>query len=227
MCGRFTLTAPADIIADLFEVAALPPIAPHYNIAPTQDVLAVRADADGAREAVMLRWGLIPYWADDRSIGSRLVNARSETAAEKPAFRDAFERRRCLVVADGFFEWKPVNRHKQPYWIRLADGAVFGMAGLWERWRDEEGEWLQTCTVLTTGPNELVAPLHDRMPVIVPPAQHATWLDPDTGARDLQKLLCPFPAEEMTATAVSTRVNSVAHDDPGCVEPVQVQGSLL
>lgn len=228
MCGRFTLTAPASVVQDLFEVQRLPGLDARYNIAPTQDVLAIRDDEDGAREALLMRWGLIPHWAEDKSIGSRLINARAETAADKPAFRHSFENRRCLIAADGFIEWKRQGKQKQPFWMQLADGGPFGFAGLWTRWRDEEADaWLQSCTILTTSPNELVAPVHNRMPVIVAPKDHATWLSSETSLDALDGLLGPFPAEQMKSTAVSTRVNSVANDDEACLQPTQTQGQLL
>jgi putative SOS response-associated peptidase YedK len=226
MCGRFTLTSADDLIRDLFELKSLPSLEPRYNIAPTQEVLAVRS-ADEGREALLLRWGLVPQWADDTSIGSRLINARSETVASKPAFRDAFRQRRCLVVADGFIEWQASQGRKQPYHVRMKDGSPFGFAGLWERWRDEDGQWLQTCTILTTEPNELVEPIHDRMPVILPTALHERWLDTRTSPAGLTELLGPFPAAAMEAVAVSTRVNSVRNDDPACLERTEIQGTLL
>lgn len=228
MCGRFTLSAPADQIRDLFAVRDLPTtFGAHYNVAPTQDVLAVRMSDDRERSAELMRWGLVPSWADDPKIGSRMINARSETAASKPAFRDAFQSRRCLIAADGFLEWKKMQGRKQPFHIQLKDGGPFGFAGLWERWRAEDGEWLISCTILTSGPNELVESIHDRMPVIVHRADHELWLSPEAKRHDLQPLLQPYPADQMKATAVSTRVNSVANDDPTCLEPVEIQGELL
>lgn len=226
MCGRFTLTAAEHVILDLFEIQTLPPQTARYNVAPTQDVLAVRTGED-AREAAMLRWGLIPHWAKDKAIGSRMINARAETVAEKPAYREAFAQRRCLVVADGFIEWQRQGKKKQPFHIRLRSGLPFGFAGLWDRWRDEDGQWLQTCTVLTTEPNDLVAPVHDRMPVIVPQNAHERWLDPSSDRGSLKELFAPFPSDLMESVAVSTRVNSVAHDDPSCLDAVEVQGALF
>lgn len=233
MCGRFTLTAPADQIIDLFELQRLPEIEAHYNIAPTQDVLTIRRPGEEAdperdvREAELMRWGLIPHWADDRSIGNRLINARSETVHEKSAFRDAFDKRRCLIAADGFIEWKSVQGRKQPYHVRLRDRGPFGFAGLWERWRDEDGKWLTTCTILTTEPNELVENVHDRMPVIVHPADHELWLSPVAKADDLKAVFTPYPADELEMVAVNPRVNSVANDDPECLERVETQGDLF
>lgn len=227
MCGRFTMTSTTEQIIDLFATGSVPNVEPHYNVAPTQDVLAARLNEDGEREAVAMRWGLVPFWADDPKIGSRMINARSESVHTKPAFREAFERRRCLVAADGFFEWRREGKQKQPYWIRLSSEEPFAFAGLWERWRAPDGDRLETCTILTTKPNELVRPLHDRMPVILHRADHALWLDADAGREAVARLFEPFPAEEMKAIAVSARVNSVTNDDPGCVEPVETQGSLL
>ncbi|MDX1747003.1 MAG: SOS response-associated peptidase, partial [Halobacteriales archaeon] len=220
-------------IVDLFAVPKLPDIEPHYNIAPTQDVLTIRRprDADDeagdVREAIMTRWGLIPIWADDRSIGNKLINARSETVHEKSAFRDAFERRRCLIVADGFLEWKKMQGRKQPFHIQLKDGGPFGFAGLWERWRDEDDEWVISSTILTTRPNDRVEEIHDRMPVIVHSADHELWLEPHARPEDLEGIFEPYPADEMSFTPVNPRINNVAHDDPACLEPVEVQGSLF
>lgn len=227
MCGRFTLTSPAAQIQELFEVKSLPELQPRYNVAPTQDVLAVRLDEDGAREAMMMRWGLVPYWAEDLSIGSRMINARSETVQSKSAFKDAFERRRCLVAADGFFEWKKQGAIRQPYLIRMKDHRPFGLAGLWDRWKNEDGEWVISCTILTTAPNELVEPLHDRMPVILHREEHEEWLDPRASTKHLREVLGPYEAAQMEAVAVSTRVNNVVNDDAACLEPVESQGELI
>lgn len=226
MCGRFTLTSPGDQIQELFEVKQLPNLEPHYNVAPTDPVLAVRLDDDDARSAEMMRWGLIPFWADDPKIGARMINARSETVHEKPAFRDAFKSRRCLIAADGFLEWKKMQGRKQPFHFTLSEGGPFGFAGLWERWRDEDGEWLISCTILTTDANELIAPLHDRMPVLVHPEDHELWLDTRATHDDLEDLFEPFPSDEMSGYPVSTRVNSVKNDDPECLERVEIQGDL-
>jgi putative SOS response-associated peptidase YedK len=197
-------------------------MAPRFNIAPTQEVAIVRELDGGAREIALVSWGLIPVWAKERAIGNRLINARGETLAEKPAFRDGYKRRRCLVLADGFYEWQKVAGGKQPWAIRAKSREPFGMAGLWSRWKDPAtGESVDSCTIVTTAPNELLAPIHDRMPVIVPPAARALWLDPAPGdpAR-LGALLVPLPAGEMEAFAVSKRVNSPANDDPRCLEPL-------
>ncbi len=221
MCGRYTLTAPGDAIVDAFELAATPQLPARYNIAPTQEVAAVRLPRGGGeRELVNLRWGLVPSWASDPSMGNRMINARAETVAEKPAFRSAFRRQRCLVLSDGYYEWKKLpDGSKQPYYIRLKGGRPFAFAGLWERWA-KEGEPLETCTLLTTAPNELSAAIHDRMPVILPAAAQALWLDPKASREQLEPLLTAYPAEEMEAWPVSRFVNSPANDGPRCIEPV-------
>jgi len=227
MCGRFTLSNPdAEQLAAQFGVAALPDLRPRYNIAPTQPVAAVRRAAGKAiREMALLRWGLVPAWAKDPTIGVRLINARAETAAEKPSFRVAFRRRRCLIVADGFYEWQKQQSGKQPYYIRLRGGRLFAFAGLWERWTGPDGQEIESCTLLTTAPNDLLRPIHKRMPVILHPDDYALWLDPAVGDRQrLQPLLRPYPAAEMEAYPVSRRVNNPRNDDPRCIEPYQAGG---
>jgi len=196
--------------------AAAPPL---FNIAPTQTVAAVRAGTGGERELCQLRWGLIPSWADDAAIGSRLINARAETVATKPAFRQAFKSRRCLVVANGFYEWQKTGRRKQPFYIRLKDDRPFGFAGVWERW-SKAGQPVESCTIITTEANELVSPIHDRMPVIVPPEAYDLWLSPDTAEIErLQSLLRPYRAGEMTAYPVGTQVNGPSYSAPDCIRP--------
>jgi putative SOS response-associated peptidase YedK len=218
MCGRFTLAAPAAEIADFFEVDARLNLRPRYNIAPTQEIPVVRAKEEG-RELALLRWGLVPAWAKDPAIGNRMINARAESVAEKPAFRAAFKARRCLVPADGFYEWQRAGKRKQPFYIRRKDRAPFAFAGLYERWHDRaESESLETFAIITTEPNSLMAPIHNRMPVIIPEEAYDRWLDPEeTGDPDL---LVPYPEEELTAYPISTWVNSPAHDDERCIEPV-------
>jgi putative SOS response-associated peptidase YedK len=224
MCGRFTLTAPAETVATQFELPDVPAMEPRYNIAPTQPVVAVRLDAEsGTRDLAMLHWGLIPFWAKDPQIGARMINARSETVAEKPAFRNAFRRRRCLVVGDGFYEWQKVQGGKQPHYIRLRDGSPFAFAGLWERWQGPDERVVESCTLLTTTPNELIRPLHNRMPVLLAPEQYAVWLDTEEqDSEALRALLGPYPAAAMEAYPVSRWVNSPAHDDPQCIAPLGV-----
>jgi putative SOS response-associated peptidase YedK len=220
MCGRFTLTTKAEILADWFHVANVAALAPRYNIPPSAQVLAVRQLPDNERELVALRWGLIPHWAKDPSVGNRLANARAESAAEKPSFRESFRRRRCLIPADGFYEWKRAAGRKEPYYIRLRDGHPIGFAGLWDRWRNPDGEPIESCTVLTTDANELVRALHDRMPVIVDPKDYAAWLDPNLQEPgSLQHMLRPFRADQMIAFPVSRRVNDPRNEAPDCIEP--------
>lgn len=228
MCGRYSITQPVEAIQRVFCVSERPNLPPRYNVAPTQDVPAVRRGEDGERHLALLRWGLIPFWADDASIGSRMINARAESAAQKNAFRTAFRRRRCLIVADGFYEWqKPATKggRKQPYRVTLTDGGLFAFAGLWESWREPaSGETVESCAILTTDANEDLAQIHERMPVILDPAGYDTWLDPDTDPADAQALLSPYPAERLTAYPVPTRVNAVANDDPGVIEPLRDMG---
>ncbi|MDH3284290.1 MAG: SOS response-associated peptidase [Acidobacteriota bacterium] len=223
MCGRFTLTSPASVLASLFEIEPPAGLAPRYNIAPSQDVLAVRrTDEEQGREAALVRWGLIPGWAKDPSIGNRLINARSETAAEKPSFRAAMRRRRCLIPADGFYEWAALEGSaKRPYLIRLSSGEPFALAGLWERWQPDDAEPVESCTILTTTANESLARLHGRMPVIIEPAEYDRWLLARGRDGPLPSdLLVPFPADRMTFHEVSRVVNSPRNDDPSCIEPI-------
>jgi putative SOS response-associated peptidase YedK len=221
MCGRYVLSTPGDVLAELFQLPAPVELAARYNIAPTQAVPIVRASVEDGRELAFAQWGLVPHWAKERAIGNRLINARGETLAEKPSFRDAFKRRRCLIPADGFYEWRKVDGGKQPYLLRLRGGALFAFAGLWSTWRDRErGETLESCAIVTTSPNALAATIHDRMPVILPPERHARWLDPAaTDPVALASLLVPYPDGEMEAYPVSTRVNSPRNDDPSLIEP--------
>ena len=217
MCGRYVLTSPGEAIAEHFRLAAVPVYPPRYNIAPTQTALVVRETPAGRREAVGLRWGLVPFWAKEPSIGSRLINARAEGLADKPAFRAAFRRRRCLVPADGFFEWQALaGRRKQPYHVRLAAGEPFAMAGLWEQWRPPEGDPVATFTIVTTAANGALRVLHDRMPVIVAPADYDEWLS----APDPSALLGPPAGAVFAVAPIGTRVNDVRNDDPGVLQPV-------
>jgi putative SOS response-associated peptidase YedK len=229
MCGRFTLTTSVRDLATLFDALEvdLPAVEPHYNIPPSAQVLAVRQLADHERrQLVPLHWGLIPKWAKDPAIGNRLINARSESAADKPSFRDAVRRRRCLVLADGFFEWQKQGGKKEPYFLRLPDGRPFAFAGLWERWHGPEDKTIESCTILTTAANDLVRPIHDRMPVILESEAYPCWLDP--GLNDpakVQPWLRPLPADRMIAYPVSRLVNNPRHDDARCLEPSNPGGS--
>jgi putative SOS response-associated peptidase YedK len=227
VCGRYVVTTPGEVLAELFELDEKPHLAPRYNVAPTQEVAIVRARAGGnGRELALVQWGLVPFWAKEKGIGNKLINARAETLAEKPAYRDSFKKRRCLIPADGFYEWQKVDSRKQPWLLRLRGGAPFAFAGLWSAWKDREtARVLESCTIVTTAPNELAATIHDRMPVIVPWERHTDWLAADAAAPSLGALLAPFPAAEMEAYPVSTWVNSPAHDDPRCVEPLAGDGA--
>ena len=223
MCGRFSLGASATKLAELFDLTEVPNWAPRYNIAPTQELLVVlKAPEDPGRKISRRRWGLIPSWAKDRGIGNQLINAQAETVATKPAFRAAFRKRRCLVPADGFYEWTQQGRQKQPYYIRLRDGGPFAIAGLWEHWEGPDGNGVDSCTLLTTSANDLISAFHHRMPVILNPTNYDLWLDPAVQeAGPLQSLLQPYPSENMTAYPVRTLVNNPANDAPGCIEPEQ------
>lgn len=225
MCGRFSQSQPAEAIAQVFQVA-VPPLIPRYNIAPTQLVATVlQTPEQKDRHFRMLHWGLIPSWAKDAKIGVRLINARAETVAEKPAFRSAFRQRRCLVLADGFYEWQQQEnkKQKQPFYFRLKGGRLFAFAGLWERWKDADGEEIESCTFLTTEANELMRPIHNRMPMILDPKDYDLWLNPEVKKPELLKpLLRPYPTEEMTAYPVSKVVNKPSNDSAECIKGIEV-----
>lgn len=220
MCGRFTFTQPENLVTEVFQLSSSPTLSPRYNIAPTQSVPTVLLDSDdGERQFKMLRWGLIPSWAKDMKMGAALINARAETVAEKPAFRSAFKRRRCLILADGFYEWQQEEKKKQPYYFRLQEGKLFAFAGLWERWEKGEGDAIESCTIITTEANELMQPFHDRMPVILDPKDYEKWLDSQVQKPEsLQSLLQPYQSEEMTVYPVSTKVNNARTDSPDCIK---------
>jgi putative SOS response-associated peptidase YedK len=222
MCGRFTLTVDPSELREAFSNYGFPDQhAPRFNIAPTQPILAI--PNDDRQQADFFAWGLIPSWAKDPSIGSRLINARAEGLAEKPSFRGSFKYKRCLIPADGFYEWKaqPGTKTKVPYFIFLEDQRPFAFAGLWDEWYSPEGGSVRSATIITTAPNELMAPIHNRMPVILEPEDYARWLD-STPQRpeDLSQLLKPFPADKMSSHPVSTLVNSPSNDRPELVVPV-------
>ena len=223
MCGRFALTVDPANLQDAFpEFTFSGQLAPRFNIAPTQPVLVI--PNDGAGRADFFVWGLIPSWAKDPSIGARMINARAETLAEKPSFRSAYRYRRCLILADGFFEWQAQvgSKAKVPHYIRLKSGRPFAFAGLWEDWHAPDGSQVKSATIITTQPNELIARLHNRMPIILPPDTYARWLEPSPRQpSDLQGLLAPYPAEAMSAHPVSTLVNSPANDRPECIAPAE------
>ena len=221
MCGRFTLTSESLALQESFPWIEIPGgLAPRYNIAPSQPVAVV--PNDGSNRLDFFVWGLVPSWAKDPTIGSRMINARAETLAEKPTFRAAYRRRRCLVLADGFFEWRQeaTSKRKTPMFIRLVDGKPFALAGLWELWHTPDGSELRSCTIITTHPNSLMEPIHNRMPVILPPPAYPLWLQPgDVPSGELTPLLAPYPAEEMVASPISTLVNDPKNDRPEILQP--------
>jgi putative SOS response-associated peptidase YedK len=222
MCGRFTLTATPDRLQEAYPQFAVPQqMSPHFNIAPTQPIAVV--PNDGSNSVDFFSWGLIPSWAKDPSIGSRMINARAETLGEKPSFRNAYKRRRCLVLADGFFEWVkvPGQKAKQPHYITLLDHEPFAFAGLWEQWFSPDGSEIKSATIITTEPNQKIAALHNRMPVIRDKKDDDRWLAPqDRGSDQLQELLVAFPGERMVHYPVSTIVNSPANDLPDTILPL-------
>jgi putative SOS response-associated peptidase YedK len=217
MCGRFTLSSNKQRLQKTFPMFDLMDVRERFNIAPTQQILAVRQEDAQRPKGSMLRWGLIPSWAKEKKIAASLINARADSVADKPSFRNAFKRRRCLILADGFYEWRKGTTPKQPFHIRRKDGEPFAFAGLWERWTGEEPP-LESCTIITTDPNDVVRPLHDRMPVILDAKDYATWLNPansDPGV--LQEMLRPFPAALMTTVAASTFVNNARNEGVECL----------
>jgi putative SOS response-associated peptidase YedK len=220
MCGRFYLDVRADELASYFDLPSAPSLTPRYNIAPSQNVTAIRIGEQG-REWVRLHWGLIPFWAKDKKIGYRTINARAETVESKPAFRAAFKYRRCLIPASGFFEWQASKDGKQPYCIHPKEATLFAFAGLYEHWQGSTGESIDSCTILVTEANAVVAPVHDRMPVILKPEYFTTWLDPEVQSPSMVKpLLTTYPADETTLFPVSRKVNSPRYDDPECITPL-------
>lgn len=222
MCGRFTLTVDPAELKDTFDAYTFPSqFAPRFNIAPTQPVLAIPNDAKNRADFFM--WGLIPSWSKDPTIGNKLINARGETIAEKPSFRGGFKYKRCLIPADGFYEWKALSgaKTKTPYFIHMKDRKPFAFAGLWDEWQSPDGDTVRTCTIITTEPNDLMAALHNRMPVILHPKDYDLWLDPTPQTPDkLQHLIKPFPTDNMSAYPVSTLVNKPGNDQPECVVPL-------
>lgn len=222
MCGRFTLRTNMHDVAQAFDLPDVPELPFRYNIAPTQEVAAIRLEPEqNQRELSLLYWGLIPSWAKDAKMASKLINARAETVAEKPSFRSAFTKRRCLIVADGFYEWqKLADGKKQPFYIHCQDDKPFAFAGLWESWNGE-GETIESCTIITASANEVMQPLHDRMPVILSASDYDQWLDPTFKDKSaLKELLEPCPADWLEAYPVSTRVNNPKHDEAECLKPV-------
>lgn len=224
MCGRYRLSRRKQILEEHFDsVSRIEDWNPRYNIAPTQSVPVIRQNPkEPIRELLLFRWGLVPSWAKDPSVAARMINARSETASTKPAFSEALKFRRCLVPADGFYEWRKTGKVKEPYCFEINDGQLFAFAGIWERWNDPSGKPLETCSILTTTPNAVTSAVHDRMPVILNPDNYDLWLDP--GLKDaalVSDLLRPCDARLMRCYPVSSRVNSVINDDEECSRQVQ------
>lgn len=222
MCGRYTLSTPTDLLSDLYELETDVTTQPRFNIAPTQEAPVIRVSPEtGTRRLDLLRWGLVPFWAKDPAIGNRMINARSETVAEKPAYRVSLRKKRCLIPADGFYEWQATGGGKQPFFFHRKDGHPFVMAGLWDRWEKGDSGPLESFTILTTSPNDIVAPIHKRMPVILEPEYFRSWLDPSLeDLESLMDLLAPTPSSMLEAYPVSTYVNSPAHEGPECVDPI-------
>lgn len=223
MCGRFSLTVPERFFSRTFAIQNVPEMQPDYNIPPGVDIWAVRSHSGSQTAKVArLRWGLIPHWAKDSKIGNSLINARAETAAEKPAFRDSLSSRRCLIPADGFFEWKRDGKRRTPYYIHQKDHQPFAFAGLWDRWIAPNGRPLETCTILTTEPNNLMRPLHNRMPVILDETKMAGWLQDPYPISEIRELFLPYPSDQLEAYPVSVLVNHPENNDPSCLEKTQI-----
>lgn len=224
MCGRFTLRARPEEVAEHFELDAIPELTSRHNIAPGQSVATIRVAESGERICEFRSWGLVPSWAKSPAIGNRMINARAETAAEKPAFRSAFSARRCLIPADGFYEWAGGSTPKQPYLITRVDAGLFAFAGLWEEWKGKTGEAVHSCSIVTTAANATLAPIHARMPVILAPVDYPVWLDSrDGGAARRRELTVPCPESWLRLQSVGLRVNDTRNDDPECSAPAPAQ----
>ncbi len=228
MCGRYAFFSPAESVKRTFALDFKPELVPRYNIAPTQSVPAVRVAEEGSRTLVMLHWGLVPRWAKERAIGNRMINARSETLAGKPAYRDAFRRRRCLVLADGWYEWQAAPGGKQPWFVRLRDPRPIAFAGLWERWKDPAGgELLESCTIVTTDASESIRKIHERMPVVLPESAWDRWMDPAfSDTETLSEILGPYDAKALKAWQVSRLVNTPKNEGPRLIE-AQGSGAVI
>jgi putative SOS response-associated peptidase YedK len=225
MCGRYRLSRRKQLVEEYFDAADWQEDwSPRYNIAPTQPVPVIRQNPkEPIREVSQMKWGLVPSWSQDSSGAAGMINARSETAATKPAFRDALKSRRCLIPADGFYEWMRTGKAKQPYCFEVNDGELFAFAGLWDRWKDPSSNWVKTCSVLTTTPNAVTSTVHDRMPVILDPDNYDLWLDPGmTKVEAVSQMLKPCDARFMRSYPVSTRINYVANDDAECSTPTEI-----
>ena len=225
MCGRYRLSRRKQLVEEYFDTTPWEEDwNPRFNIAPTQPVPVIRQrPKEAVRQLSAMKWGLIPHWAKDPSIATSTINAKSETAATKPAFRDPLRFRRCLIPADGFYEWKRTVKAKQPFCFEIKDGELFAFAGLWDGWKDASGNWIKTCSILTTTPNVLIATVHDRMPVILDPESYDLWLDPGMqNVAAISELLKPYDASRMQLYPVSSRVNHVTNDDEECSRRVEI-----
>lgn len=227
MCGRFGFNATKQLIEAFLGAEFMAEFLPRFNIAPMQDIWALRLTEQGQRQLALLRWGLVPAWAKDDTLAAKMINARSETVADKPAFRSALKHRRCIVPASGFYEWKKQGKQKLPHYFKPKDGGLLAFAGLWERWTAPTGQPLETCTILTTEANALVKPLHDRMPVVLQRDALGAWLAQDTPAASLQGMLQPCPPESLEAQPVGAYVNHVRNEGPACLEPPACEPSLF
>ncbi len=227
MCGRYRLSRRKQLVEEYFDTTGEDDWSPRYNIAPTQPIPVIRQHPkQPVRQISTMRWGLVPSWAKDASGAASMINARSETAATKPAFRDPLKLRRCLIPADGFYEWSRTGKAKQPYCFEVNDGKLFAFAGIWDRWNDPSGGWIKTCSILTTTPNAVTSAVHDRMPVILDPDSYDLWLDPGMiNVQVISELLKPYDARLMRCYPVSTRINHVANDDEECSRPVELAES--
>lgn len=222
MCGRFYLNTDSQTLTEHFDASCAYSLVPHYNIAPSQEVIVVRQGSE-IREIVMLRWGLIPFWAKSEKTGYKMINARAETVASKPAYRAAFRQRRCILPASGFYEWKTTDNGKQPYCIRTNDDLM-AFAGLWEHWQGEGGDSVESCTIIVTEANDKLRPIHDRMPVILDPVDYEVWLDPEMQDPDVLKpMLRSYPEEMVTFYPVSRKVGNPSYDNPDCIEPLTTE----
>jgi putative SOS response-associated peptidase YedK len=228
MCGRYAIAGPdPSQLRGRFPVGESVEIRRRWNVAPTDEVLTVTTTREGEPRGELLRWGLVPHWAKDPGMGAKMINARAETVAEKPAFRDAFAARRCLIVADGFYEWRREGGRPQPMWITRADGEPFAFAGLWATWHGPDEQVLRTCSIVTTHANDALAPIHDRMPVMLAPETEADWLDPAAPPELLHELLRPAPDREVAHRPVGYAVNSVRNDGPECLEAPEAEAPTL
>jgi putative SOS response-associated peptidase YedK len=224
MCGRYRLSRRKQVLEEHFDSVFEEDWTPHYNIAPTQSVPIVRQHPkESIREISLARWGLIPSWSKDMSASAKMINARAETAAALPAFRDVMKSRRCLIPADGFYEWQKKGKTKQPYCFEVNDGGLFAFAGLWDRWKNQSGQWVKSCSILTTTPNALTSTVHDRMPVILDPDCYDLWLDPGMkNVSAVSELLKPYDAAVMRRYPISPRINHVVNDDAECSVPLEI-----